>query len=97
MDLKLLSFSHHRNGVCGAPFYTGLFQDEDESIKMFVDFGGERFAVLQVDLLSKGDVAFGSNSWRGDRYSDKIRSLCKAADPSVSDGALYVEYEIPNL
>lgn len=96
MKLKLLSFSHHRNGVCAAPFCTGLFTDEDGETKMFVDFGGDRFAVLQVDKLAKGDIAFGSNSWRGDHYADKIRSLCKSASPSVSDGALYVEYELPN-
>jgi hypothetical protein len=55
-----------------------LFTDEDGSTKMFVDFGEMRFAVLQVDKLAEGDIAFGSNSWRGDWYAKKIRNLYPA-------------------
>ncbi len=77
MQIKLLSVAHHRNGVGGEPFYTGLFTDENGFTKVFVDFGvGMYFAVLQVDLLAKGDIEFGSNSWCGDYYVDEIRRLC---------------------
>lgn len=75
MKIKLLSADSHRNGISGEPFIAGLFTDEDGSTKMFVDFGEMRFAVLQVDKLAKGDIAFGSNSWRGDWYAAKIREL----------------------
>lgn len=75
MKIKLLSAESHRNGISGEPFITGLFIDEDGSTKMFVDFGEMRFAVLQVDKLAEGDIAFGSNSWRGDYYVNEIRKL----------------------
>ena len=75
MKIELLSAAYHRNGISGEPFITGLFTDEDGSTKMFVDFGEMRFAVLQVDKLAKGDIAFGSNSWRGDWYAEEIRQL----------------------
>ena len=79
MKMKLLSADYHRNGVSGEPFITGLFTDEEGHTKMFVDFGEMRFAVLQVDKLAKGDIEFGSNSWRGDNYAEKIRSLYDAS------------------
>jgi hypothetical protein len=75
MKIKLLSADSHRNGISGEPFITGLFTDEDGRTKMFVDFGEMRFAVLQVDKLAEGDIAFGSNSWRGDYYVNEIREL----------------------
>jgi hypothetical protein len=78
MKIKLLSADSHRNGISGEPFITGLFTDEDGRTKMFVDFGEMRFAVLQVDKLAEGDIAFGSNSWRGDWYAEKIRKLYPA-------------------
>jgi hypothetical protein len=28
--------------------------------------------VLDIDLLAAGDIAFGSNSWRGDNYGDAL-------------------------
>jgi hypothetical protein len=78
MKIRLLSADSHRNGISGEPFITGLFIDEDGSTKMFVDFGEMRFAVLQVDKLANGDIAFGSNSWRGDYYVNAIRNLYPA-------------------
>lgn len=75
MKMKLLSADWHRNGISGEPFITGLFTDEEGRTMMFVDFGEMRFAVLQVDKLAKGDIAFGSNSWRGDYYAGEIREL----------------------
>lgn len=95
MKLKLISTSHHRNGVCGAPFNVSLFEDEDGSTKIAVDFGEDSLAVLQVDKLAAGDIAFGSNSWRGDRYSDSVRKLAAKAEPAVSSDALFVRYHVP--
>lgn len=78
MKIELLYTESHRNGISGEPFITGLFTDEDGSTKMFVDFGEMRFAVLQVDKLLEDDIAFGSNSWRGDWYAEEIRNLYPA-------------------
>lgn len=92
MKMKLLSNSHHRNGVCGTPFDVALIRDEDGSTKVCIDFGGSDFAVLQVDLLAQGDVAFGSNSWRGDHYADQVRKLMRGAQPDVANDAFFVNY-----
>lgn len=73
--IKLLANAYHRNGVCGDPFFVSLFRDIDGTTKLAVDFGEFKFAVLQVDKLAAGDIAFGSNSWRGDHYADDLRSL----------------------
>ena len=100
MDIELLTLSHHRNGIAGSPFTTGIFRDEDGTEKMFVDFGEANFAVLQVDKLAAGDVAFGSNSWRGDHYVDKVRGLYDGAERAVdrTGGPLiFVEYKLPGV
>ena len=81
MAIKLLSADYHRNGVMGEGFYVGLFMDNDGSTKLFVDFGEERFAVLDVNKMSQGDIEFGSNSWRGDHYWTAIRELMPEAMP----------------
>ncbi len=94
MKTKLITTSHHRNGICGEPFNVHLFKDED-GIKVAVDFGEMRFAVLQVDKLAKNDIAFGSNSFRGDHFVDEIRKLANKAKPDVAEGAFFVNYGVP--
>ena len=88
--VKVLSMSHHRNGIGGDPFDVAIFEDDDGTVKVAVDFGGSAFAVLQVDKLSAGDIAFGSNSWRGDQYAGRVRPLMESADISAAPGALCV-------
>lgn len=83
--VKLIATSHHRNGVSGDPFDVHLIKDEDGSTKVVVDFGGSAIAVLQVDKLAANDIAFGSNSWRGDHYY-LVRELAKGAEPAVAGG-----------
>jgi len=34
-------------------------------------------AVLDVKMLAAGDIAFGSNSWRGDEYEPHLRKAIK--------------------
>lgn len=85
--IKLISSAYHRNGVCGHGFYVSLFKDEDGSVKVMIEFPeqddknddliGEHYAVLQVDRLAKGDIGFGTNSWRGDNYVDTVGKLCR--------------------
>jgi hypothetical protein len=39
-------------------------------------YGGDGCtAVFKLDQLAAGDIAFGSNSWRGDSYEDALRKL----------------------
>jgi hypothetical protein len=73
MKLKLLDLAQHRNGVCGAPFDVALFRD-GASRKLAILFPEPgRSAVLDVARLAAGDIAFGSNSWRGDQYEPQLR------------------------
>jgi hypothetical protein len=95
--ITLDSRSHHRNGVCGSPFNVAVFTDTDGTKKLFVDFGEDNYAVLQIDKLAAGDIAFGSNSWRGDHYASSLRKLI-AEDkepPATSGPVLYVERKLP--
>jgi hypothetical protein len=73
MKLKIINIAHHRNGVGGAPFDVALFR-EGKSRKVAILFEAEAHcAVLDVALLATGDIAFGSNSWRGDDYEPHLR------------------------
>jgi len=76
MKLKIISIAHHRNGVSGSPFDVVLFDDcnPKRSRKVAVLFEEvHACAVLDVPLLAAGDIAFGSNSWRGDDYEPQLR------------------------
>ncbi|SRR5579885_1056236 len=77
MKLKrILSIDYHRNGIGGAPFHVILFEDrgEEGSRKVAVVFEEPwHTAVLDLAWLAAGDIAFGSNSWRGDQYEPALR------------------------
>ena len=82
MTLKIIDIAFHRNGACGAPFEVVLFEDKgiDGSRKVAVLFEGNSFcAVLDVAKLAAGDIAFGSNSWRGDDYEPGLRQALRLA------------------
>jgi hypothetical protein len=75
----VIAADNHRNGVSGAPFDVVLFEDDGESgsrkVGILFEPGAEgcHCAVLDVDKLAAGDIAWRSNSWRGDRYEGMIR------------------------
>lgn len=76
MKLSMIAFAHHRNGIGGAPFDVILFEDTrpEGSRKLAILFEQEgHCAVLDVDKLAAGDIAFGSNSWRGDSFEEPLR------------------------
>jgi hypothetical protein len=76
MKLKIIATAYHRNGICGAPFDVVLFEDKrpDGSRKVAVLFEEPyHCAVLDVDKLAAADIAFASNSWRGDNYDPHLR------------------------
>ncbi len=86
MNLTIIAFAHHSNGICGAPFAVILFADTgaEGSRKVAILFEQEgQCAVLDVDKLAQGDIAFGSNSWRGDRYEPPLRqAICTSSTPN---------------
>ena len=76
MKLKIIAIAHHRNGISGAPFDVLLFEDKgpEGSRKLGILFDDPGCcAILDVDKLAASDIAFGSNSWRGDHYEAYLR------------------------
>ena len=85
MKLKLIAIDRHRNGVGGATFDVVLFKAAREpGRKVAILFDEpDHCAVLDVKLLAAGDIAFGSNSWRGDDYEPELRRAI--AMPGIVD------------
>jgi hypothetical protein len=84
MKLTIIAIAHHRNGVCGAPFDVVLFKDRgaEGSRKVAILFDEQYCcAVLDVAKLAAGDIAFMSNSWRGDHYEPHLRSAIGDSPP----------------
>lgn len=82
MKLKIITIAHHRNGIDGAPFDVALFEDPgpEGSRKVAILFHEPHYcAVLDVAKLAQGDIAFGSNSWRGDQYEPELRKAIPAS------------------
>lgn len=77
MKLKIIAIAHHRNGVRGAPFNVVLFRENGCRMAGIVFDEPDYCAVLDVDLLAAGDIAFGSNSWRADEYEPHLRKAIK--------------------
>lgn len=80
MKLKIIDLASHRNGICGTPFTVVLFKDTgpEGSRKVAILFEREgQCAVLDVDKLAQGDIAFGSNSFRGDRFEEPLRKAIR--------------------
>ncbi len=77
MKLKIIDTARHRNGVHGAPFHVALFKERGNSgCKLAILFDEPNHcAVLDMGLLANGDIAFGSNSWRGDEYERYLRAI----------------------
>ena len=76
MKLKIIHTAHHRNGVHGASFDLVLFKDRGPECSRKIGILFEQphhCAVLDVAKLAQGDIAFGSNSWRGDEYEPHLR------------------------
>ena len=87
MKLTIINFDHHRNGICGAPFAVVLFKDTgpEGSRKVAILFEEPHHcAVLDVDKLAAGDIAFGSNSWRGDRFEQSLRKAIRISSATAN-------------
>ena len=83
MRIKTLSIARHRNGVAGQPFDVILFKEYGRGggRKVGIVFDEAHYcAVLDIGLLAAGDIAFGSNSWRGDDYEPQLREAIKQRD-----------------
>jgi hypothetical protein len=78
MKTNIITIARHRNGICGEPFQVALFEDNpgpEASRKVGIVFDqAHHCAVLDITKLAAGDIAFGSNSWRGDVYEPHLRN-----------------------
>ncbi len=93
MKLTIETVAYHRNGVCGAPFHAILFRDPDEGPMLGVVFDApHHVAAFHRDKLAQATVAFGVNSWRGDRYEPALRA---AVREHLGDKAGPVEEDPP--
>jgi len=75
-EIRVIDTAYHRNGICGAPFHVVLFHDTgDENTRKVGILFKEPYhcAVLDVVKLAKGSIAFGVNSYRGDRFEPALR------------------------
>ena len=97
MKLKIIDTAHHRNGVAGSPFDVVLFKVQREpGVKVGVLFDDRgACAVLDVALLAAGDIAFGSNSWRGDEYEPELRRAIDHGRGSGPEAGVTGDASIP--
>jgi hypothetical protein len=87
--IKVRVIEHHRNGVGGAPFHVAIFDEDkrahpdDQGRKVGILFDQpDHCAVLDIAKLATGDIAFGSNSWRGDEYESHLRKAIRKLNQS---------------
>jgi hypothetical protein len=79
--IRVIDTAYHRNGMCGAPFHVVLFHDNDDENTRKVGILFEEpyhCAVLDIAKLAQGNIAFGVNSYRGDRFETVLRSALKS-------------------
>jgi hypothetical protein len=87
--MEIQEIAYHRNGVGGEGFHVVRFKDKEakqafegatEQMVAIVFEGSGQVAVLNVDLLKRGVIAFTENSWRGDKYEPYLRSVIRKHD-----------------
>ena len=72
--IRVGEIARHRNGVAGEPFYVVKFvAGKDAMLGIIFDTPGH-VAVFNRRLLNKGDIAFGSNSFRAEHYEKPLRA-----------------------
>lgn len=73
--------AYHRNGVGGNGFHVMKFKEQngkqaDNMIAVVFEEHGS-CAVFNFEALALGNIAFGSNSFRGDVYEPKLHEAIK--------------------
>lgn len=71
--MKIKQVEYHRNGICGNGFHVVTFTDKKRPMVGIVFDEKGSCAVFDTDMLGKGIIEFGVNSWRGDTYEDALR------------------------
>jgi hypothetical protein len=82
---QLRDIAHHRNGGGGASFWVLRFQDGEGRDMLGVVFDEPRHvAVFEHGRLARGDIEFGSNSWRGDGYEPHLRAAIRQYEAAMT-------------
>ena len=77
--ITIEQIENHRNGIGGEPFWIVKFRDPRIPMLAIVfpleegQTWNGRVAVFNQELLSKGEIRFGWNSYRGDVYEHALR------------------------
>ena len=70
--IRIKAIARHRNGVSGEPFYVVKFSRQGcDALELSFD-APHHVAVFNLRLLLKGDIAFGSNSFRAEHYEKPL-------------------------
>jgi hypothetical protein len=72
--MRVQEIARHRNGISGAPFNVVKFMDGNDAMLGIVFDEPQHIAVFNLGLLCKGDIAFGSNSFRAEYYEKPLRA-----------------------
>jgi hypothetical protein len=93
MKFHNMNIAHHRNGICGTPFYVAIFDwrdDDGKTRRMMATVFPEpgNVAVLDISETAAGNIDFAcGNSWRGDHFEDALRAAIRRTheDPPQVD------------
>lgn len=92
--MKIITADYHRNGVGGEPFYVAIVETKGpewpKRCLVHRAQGEGRCFVLDLDKAAAGDIAFGSNSWRGDVFAARFDP---ALDKYIRETSGYAPWE----
>ena len=71
--IRVGEIARHRNGISGEAFYIVMFTEGKDAMLGIVFDAPGYVAVFDRRLLTKGDIAFGSNSFRAEEYEKPLR------------------------
>jgi len=86
--MTIIDIAYHRNGIGGAPFRVILFEDDSGRKVGIVFEEAYHCAVFDVAKLASGDIAFASNSWRGDQFEPVLRRAIRESQSTNSQESL---------
>lgn len=82
MKVEVKSIAYHRNGISDIGFHAVIFtmREAGKPREMLGIVFPERgaVAVLDTEFVSKGNITFGDNSWRGDWFEPDLRKAITA-------------------
>jgi hypothetical protein len=72
--IRIGEIARHRDGISGEPFYVVKFTAGRDAMLGIIFDAPHHVAVFDRRLLSDGNIAFGSNSFRAEEYERPLRA-----------------------